>query len=55
MPQPGFDYNYTVFGEVLGYSPAGPQFSSASSINGIIEGGTIDNILLIYPPSLCRW
>jgi cyclophilin family peptidyl-prolyl cis-trans isomerase/HEAT repeat protein len=54
MPQPGFDYNYTVFGEVLGYSPAGPQFSSAPSINGIIEGGTIANILLIYPPAICK-
>jgi hypothetical protein len=54
MPQPGFDYEFTVFGQVLGYSPAGPQFSLAPSINGIIEGGTIANILLSYPPSPCR-
>jgi cyclophilin family peptidyl-prolyl cis-trans isomerase/HEAT repeat protein len=54
MPQPDFDYTYTVFGQVLGYGPAGPQFSPAPSINGIIEGGTIDSILLSYPPTPCR-
>jgi cyclophilin family peptidyl-prolyl cis-trans isomerase/HEAT repeat protein len=54
MAQPGFDYDYTVFGEVLGYSPAGSQFSRAASVNGIIEGGTIGSVLLSYPPTVCR-
>jgi cyclophilin family peptidyl-prolyl cis-trans isomerase len=53
MPQPGFDYEYTVFGQMRGYSPLGPQFSPAPTINGILEGGAIESIALSYPPSRC--
>jgi cyclophilin family peptidyl-prolyl cis-trans isomerase/HEAT repeat protein len=55
MPQPGFDYDYTVFGQMTGYSPLGPQFSPAPTINGILEGGAIESIALSYPPSRCSF
>jgi cyclophilin family peptidyl-prolyl cis-trans isomerase len=51
MPQPGFDFDYTVFGQMLGYSALGPQFSPAPTINGMLEGGIVDNIALSFPPS----
>jgi peptidyl-prolyl cis-trans isomerase B (cyclophilin B) len=50
--QPAADYQFTVFG-TISYRPEAPQFLDTASVNGILEGGTISNVLLGYRANPC--
>jgi cyclophilin family peptidyl-prolyl cis-trans isomerase len=51
--QQASDYQFTVFG-TLSYKAEGPQLLPTASVNGILEGGTINGVLLGYHGNPCR-
>jgi cyclophilin family peptidyl-prolyl cis-trans isomerase len=51
--QPAADYQFTVFG-TLSYKAEGPQLLPTASVNGILEGGTINGVFLGYHNNPCR-
>jgi cyclophilin family peptidyl-prolyl cis-trans isomerase/HEAT repeat protein len=51
--QPAADYQFTVFG-TLSYKAGGPQLVPAASVNGILEGGTINGVILGYRANSCQ-